>query len=58
MVRDAGLAYPDTDDNGRRIYCPVWLTYCNNKGYVVITSYPKLLVAMKIYLEALAYYTA
>jgi hypothetical protein len=31
MVREAGLAYKETDDNGREIYCPVCLTYCEIK---------------------------
>jgi hypothetical protein len=26
MVRDVGLAYRETDENGREIYCPICLT--------------------------------
>jgi hypothetical protein len=28
MVRDAGLAYRDIDNNGREIFCPICLAYC------------------------------
>ena len=37
MVSDADLAYKDTDDNGREIYCPICLTYCDSKNYVKMT---------------------
>ena len=47
VVRDAGLAYRDTDDHGREIYCPTCLAYCGNKCYVGITSFPKLHVTKK-----------
>ena len=38
VVRDAGLAYRDTDEHGREIYCPACLAYYGNKGYVGITN--------------------
>ena len=47
MVRDAGLAYRDTDENAQEIFCPICLTYCENIGYGVITSYPKLHIIKK-----------
>ncbi len=47
IVRDAGLAYRDTDDHGREIYCPTCLACCNKKGYIGITSFPKLHVTKK-----------
>ena len=49
MVTDAGLAYKDTDEKGREIYCPVCLTYCENKGFVVIGSYPKPHITKKLF---------
>jgi hypothetical protein len=47
VVRDAGLAYRDTDAHGREIYCPTCLTYCDKKSYIGITSFPKLHVTKK-----------
>ena len=42
MGKDADLAYRETDETGREIYCPVCLTYCGSKGDVGIASYRKL----------------
>jgi len=38
MAKDAGLAYRETDEIGREIYCLVCLTYCGSKGDVGIAS--------------------
>ena len=47
MVRDAGLAYRETDESGREIYCPICLTYYGGKGDVGIASNMKLHVTKK-----------
>jgi hypothetical protein len=47
MVRDAGLAYRETEESGREIYCPICLTYCGGKGDVGIASHRKLHVTKK-----------
>ncbi len=47
MVRDAGLAYRDCDDNGREIYCLVCQLYGGKEVNVPITTYPKLHVTKK-----------
>jgi hypothetical protein len=47
MIRDAGLAYRDTEGNGREIYFSVFLTYCGSKGDVGIGSQRKLHVTNK-----------
>jgi hypothetical protein len=44
MVRDVGLAYRETCDNGHEIYCPVCQRYCGSKGYVGIHNSWKLFV--------------
>ena len=45
MVRDAGLAYRATDEEGSEIYCPICVKYGGKDGAHrdnVITRYPKL----------------
>jgi hypothetical protein len=50
MVKDVGLAYRETDETGREIYYPVWLTYRGSKGDFGIASYRKL-NGTKAYIE-------
>ena len=47
MVRDAGLAYRDTDDGGREVYCPVCLKYRAGDGHEVVRIFERLSVNMK-----------
>ncbi len=47
MVKDVGLAYRETDESGREIYCPICLTYCGGKGDVGIACNKKLHVTKK-----------
>ncbi len=42
MVRDASLAYRDTDERGRQVYCPVCLKHRGIDGHAVIIVYRKL----------------
>jgi hypothetical protein len=37
-IKDEGIAYRETEDNGREIYCLVCQTYCGSKGDVGIGS--------------------
>ena len=47
MVKEAGLAYRDTDEGEREVYCPVCLQYRVGDGPVVITVYRRLGITRK-----------
>ncbi len=47
MVTDYGLAYRDTDDNGREIYYPVCSKYRRGEGHEVIKVYANLCASRK-----------
>ncbi len=47
MVRDSGLAYRDTDNNGREFSCPVCLKYRRVEGHEVIKVYANLCATRK-----------
>ncbi len=47
MIKDAGLAYRETEGNGREIYCQVCLTHCGSKDDVGIGSQRKFLYVTK-----------
>ena len=47
VVRDTGLAYRDTDNNGREVYCPVCLKYRRGVGHEVIKVYASLCASPK-----------
>ncbi len=47
MARDASLAYRDTDEGGRRVYCLMCLKHRGTYGQTVITVYRKLGITRK-----------
>jgi hypothetical protein len=42
MVRDAGLAFRDTDDGAREVYCPVCESFKESDGNQVIKLFPRI----------------
>ena len=47
MVRDSSLAYRDTDEEGREVYCPVCLKYRAGDGHEVVRVPERLHAARK-----------